>query len=129
MPVTHDLRILTGDTWRSPRWAVVIGADPVDLTDGWSVKAQIRAWPQSGTAIHSWGPTGVDLDTADVQVGGTTLTTSTVRLRLTAAQTAALGAVAGVWDLEISHPTFDNGELYRKTLVTGRVSSTEDVTR
>lgn len=127
---SYDPVIRIGDTWRSPRWALVIAGEPVDLTDGWTVKAQARAYSTAQTPLYTWDlDDGIELGTAPLTVDGQEVTGSTVRLRLTAAQTAAMDVWAGDWDLEVSHPTFDNGDLYRKTIVTGRAKTVQDTTR
>lgn len=131
MSITADLTIPLGDTWRSPRWALVVGDTVVDLADGWTVRAQARYPGQRSVVLHEWTAAGggVEFGTADFQIAGQPVTGTTVRLRVTATESEALTEWFGVWDLEVSHPTFDNGLLWRKTLVSGRARTTGDVTR
>ena len=130
MAISYDLVIPVGDTWRSPRWALVIGDEVIDLADGWTVKAQVRSYRQAPTTLHQWTTgDGVELGTATFDVGGDEVTGATARLHLTAAESTTLAGMTGVWDLEVSHPTWDDGALYRKTLITGRVRTEGEVSR
>ena len=132
MTITSHLEIPLGDTWHSKRWALVVGGEVIDLTDGWTVRAQVRAPFMGGTSVlHEWTTEdgGVELGTAEFEVAGTPVTGATMRLRIGASESQSMAEWYGVWDLEVSHPTFDNGELWRKTLVSGSARARADVTR
>lgn len=128
MAIAADLVIPIGDTWRSRRWAIVIGGTVIDLTTDWRVRAQMRRGGRGGDVLHEWtGTAGVELGSAQFLVGDTETTGTTLRLHLPASTTFSPGSA--VWDLEIEHPTFDNGALYRKTVLAGHVRLVGDVTR
>jgi hypothetical protein len=130
MAVEEDLDIKVGDTFWSKRWAVLVSNAPVDLTDGWTVRAQIRPAPGSLILLHEFSGTGV-LVTAPVtdEEAGTTVP-STVQLYIPAATTATFTEWVGAWDLEIEHPTAGLGGVpYRKTVLAGIARTTWDVTR
>lgn len=130
MTTSYDLTIRQGDTWRSPRWALVIGDQAIDLTNEWTIEAQARAYPQARAVLWSWSTgDGIELGTAQFTVDEVPVTGSTVRLHLTAEQSSTLDVFAGVWDLEVNHPTFDNGAPYRKTIVSGRIRIVAEVTQ
>ena len=131
MALSQDLEIPLGDTWRSPRWALVVGDTVVDLADGWTVRAQARYPGGRSAVLYSWTVDGggIEFGTADFTVAGETVTGSTVRLKIGATESEAMGEWRGEWDLEVSHPTFDGGQLWRKTLVRGQARTVADVTR
>jgi hypothetical protein len=123
-----DLDIKIGDTFWSPRWAVLIGGSPVDLTDGWVVRAQIRPLPSAETVLHTF--TGIQITAPQAGTEPDTTVPSTVQLYIAPAVTQAFTAWVGFWDLEIEHPTFGlGGSLYRKTVLSGLARTTWDVTR
>lgn len=122
-----DLVILTGDTYLSPIWAVVIDGDGVDLAAGWTVRGEAR--DGSNRLIIDFSPT-ILLATTDVAVGGSVIPTSTVRLYLKPEFTATLAPGTYNFDLDISHPTKGPfNDPYRVTLVSSGVRVTEDVTK
>lgn len=121
----HDYTLRTGDTFHGDWIAVVIGGTPVDLSTGWQVRAQVRD-RSSDVKLFDLG---IQLGTASIPLGGNQVTVSTVRIHIPAAASAAAGPFVGNWDLEISHQTFDNGSLYRRTVDGGSIRSRRDVTR
>jgi hypothetical protein len=127
--VTADLDIIIGDTYRSPRWAVVIAGQAVDLTDGWTVRAQIRQRLGPSTLLHDFTGTGIELGTAAVDVAGESVSTSTIRLWVPPNVSEAFNEFVGRWDCDIYHPTFDGGSPYRRTILTGAARARWDVTR
>lgn len=131
MTIEADLEIPLGDTWHSKRWALVVGDEVIDLTDGWTVRAQARGPGGRSMVLHEWSTDngGVELGTAEFDVAGEPVTGSTMRLRVSATESQDMPVWYGVWDLEVSHPTFDNGALWRKTLVSGQARARGDVTR
>lgn len=114
-----------GDTFYG-RWiAVVIGGTPVDLSTGWQVRAQVRD-RSSDVKLFDLG---IQLGTATIPLDGNQVTVSTARIYIPAAASEAAGPFVGNWDMEISHLTFDNGSLYRRTVDGGSIRSRRDVTR
>lgn len=117
-----------GDTWVGPAWGVVVDGVAVDLSVGWTVRAQARRRPADPDVLMEWSTaTGrVRLGTATVaRPGGTTLTVSTVALTHTAAVSAALVPFAGQYDVEIVETA--TGKTH--TIVAGTVRAERDVTR
>lgn len=106
MTLLHDIKVRVGDTWHSPTWAVLLpGGLGVDLTDGWALKASVRRHRADGAdQVHEWvQPGGLTLGQADVTLStGTTVTTSTVSLRHTGAESTSWPIFVGRWDFEIS---------------------------
>lgn len=123
--LTHDYELRAGDTFYGDWLAVVIGGVPADLSAGWIIRAQVRDRSSDVELFEL----GIQLGTASVPINGTPVTVSTVRVHIPAAASETAGPFVGVWDLEISHLTFDNGVLYRKTLDGGSIRSRRDVTR
>jgi hypothetical protein len=130
LAVTADLDIKVGDTFSSPRWAVLISGSPVDLTDGWTVRAQIRPRAGGTTVLHAFTDSGVQITAPEPGEEPDTTVPSTVQLHIPATVAAAFTEWVGVWDLEIEHPTYGlGGTLYRKTVLSGVARTTWDVTR
>lgn len=130
MTVNVDLDIKIGDTFWSPRWAVVISGTPVDLTSNWTMRAQIRARPDSTTVLHTFTGVGVQVTAPVPDEDPDLVVPSTVQLYIPPATTQTFTEWVGVWDLEIEHPTFGlGGTLYRKTVLSGAARTTWDVTR
>lgn len=129
MAVPADLDIKIGDEFVSERWGVVVAGVAVDLTQGWTVRAQIRRRPEDAAALHTFAaPVGVRL-TAPV-VNGEDVVPSTVQLYAAPATTQLFTPWTAVWDLEIEHPTYGlGGGPYRKTVLSGIARTTWDVTR
>ena len=130
MAVRADLDIFQGDTYLSRWYAVVIDGLAVDLTVDWTIKAQAK---QGGTTILDFGVTDgarVLIEDVTVQVAGLPVTTSALRLYLTAEATDALVELRPMdFDVEISHPTFGPlDDPYRVTLLRGTARVREDVT-
>jgi hypothetical protein len=128
--VAQDLDIKVGDTFWSPRWAVLVSGVPVDLTDGWTVRAQVRSRADSVTVLHEFTGDGVLVTAPTEGEDPDTTVPSTVQLYIPASEAAALTEWVGVWDLEIEHPTAGLGGVpYRKTVLSGLARTTWDVTR
>lgn len=130
MAVRADLDILQGDTYLSRWYAVVIDGQAVDLTVGWTIKAQAK---RDGTTVIDFGVTGgarILVEDVTVQVGDTSVTTSALRTYLTPEATDALVDLRPMdFELEISHPTFGPlDDPYRVTLLRGTARVREDVT-
>ena len=106
MTLLKDIKVRVGDTWSSPTWAVLLpGGFGVDLTDGWTLKASVRRHRADGGAeVHEWAaPDGLILGQAEVTLAnGTEVTTSTVALHHTGAESAGWPIFVGPWDFEIS---------------------------
>lgn len=125
-PLRADLTFRVGDTFTGPIWAVVVNGTAVDLTAGWTVRAQARPRAGSSTVLMEWSTDlgRVVLGTATVTRGdGSTVTTSTVRLVHTAADGAALLAFTGRYDCEITKG------IENYTITEGAVVAAGDVTR
>ncbi|MER5671173.1 hypothetical protein [Pseudonocardia alni] len=126
------LAVRVGDSYLSPTWAIVVDGAGIDIGDGWTVRAQART--STGRLRIDWSDddehgTAVLTGTAQVAVGTTTVTTSTLRLYLTAAFSAELRSETLRFDVELNHPTYGPlGDPYRVTVVSGFVSVTPDVT-
>lgn len=129
--LSADLDIKIGDTfWSKPRWAVLIAGEPVDLTQGWTVSAQIRPRKDSVTVLHTFAGEGVQVTPPEPGQEPDTTVPSTVQLYIPPAVTATFTEWVAFWDLQIEHPTFGlGGSLYRKTLLSGVARTTWDVTR
>lgn len=116
---THDILIEQGSTFEYPLvWRdapAASGGVAIDIT-GYTARAQIR------TAFG----TPETLANMTTENGGITLggAAGTITLLLTAAQTAAMPAAAGVWDLEMVAPS---GKVQR--LLKGTVTVDPEVTR
>jgi hypothetical protein len=125
------MTIRVGDTYLSPTWAVVIGGAAVDLTDGWTVRAQART--KAGALVVDFTTLGsVLFGTADVEVGEDTVSTSTIRLYLPPSVTIVLDPTRESlpFEIEIENATFGPlDDLYRVTLVRDSMSIVGDVTR
>lgn len=131
-PVRRDLVVYIGDTWYSDqRWALIVAGAGVDLSDGWTVNAQARANRKDPDILHEWTEAngGIILTEVEVVVNGDPVTTSAVQLKVAAGESDAWDWSLADWDLQVSHPTFDGGELYRRTLVLGTIRPDRDVTR
>lgn len=106
MTLRHDIKTRLGDSWSSPTWAVILpGGLGVDLTDGWTVTASVLRERQ-GAVVHTYDAStnGVALGSATVTLSnGATVTTSTVELRHTGAQTDDWPVFVGPWDCEIAN--------------------------
>jgi hypothetical protein len=128
--VSADLDITIGDTFWSPRWAIVLGGAAVDLAAGWSVRAQVRQRPDAGEVLYTFDPSDTEITTVSVQVGGVATDTSAVRLYIPATVTETFEPWSGAWDLELANTELGPGEtLYRKTVLGGRARARQDVTR
>lgn len=103
MTLRHDIKIRQGDSWTSPTWAVVMpGGLGVDLTDGWTVRAQAQTSRASTEAVYVYSVDngGVDLGQAEVTLSnGAVITTSTVELHHPG--TTDLPVFVGPWDCDI----------------------------
>lgn len=122
MTLRHDIKTIVGDSWSSPTWAVILpGGYGVDLTAGWTVRAQVRQRSVEDP-VHTYVvPTGITIGSAEVTLSdGTEVTTSTVELHHDA--TADFPVLVGKWDCEISK----NAEAY--TIAAGSFRTTSDVT-
>lgn len=113
-PGTYHLRVRQGRTLRRV-FTVTNGGSLIDLT-GWTARAQVRAEVEAATVV-------VDLTMANggVVLGGPA---GTITLVKSAAETAALPAGFGVWDLEVVEP---DGEV--SVLLQGQASILPEVTR
>lgn len=120
---TESLTALCGDSWESPRWAVAIDGQPVTLGD-WFVRAQARQNSEADAVVLEWtsdDPDRVVIGSAQVQLAdGTTITTSTVQLRLFPADWAEVPRKwSGLLEVEIS--AGDTADpLERRTIVPAR---------
>lgn len=130
---TSGLTVRRGDTYLSPTWAIVLDSESVDLTAGWTVRAQAR--DKDGTVVVDFGEatdgTDVLLGTAGVTIGAATVTTSTIRLYLSPTATAALTPRTSLlFDIEIENATYGPlADLYRATVVSDSLAVVGDVTR
>lgn len=128
--MTADLDIKIGDTFWSERWAVLIAGVPVDLTQGWTVRAQIRPRPDSTVVLYTFTGTGVRLTPPQAGQEPNTTVPSTAQLYIPPTVSGTFTEWVGVWDLQIEHPTYGlDGTLYRKTVLSGVARTTWDVTR
>lgn len=76
---------------------------PITNTNGYSVRAQIRATP-TGPVLFEWNTTGgVGIGTATIAYSGATRTT-TVTLAVTKAQSALFTWGSALWDCIITSP-------------------------
>lgn len=126
MTASANLTIRAGDTWSSPVWAVLVNKAPVNLADGWTVRAHARRRPRDLTALAQWTNADASIEIGQATVtlaGGDPQVTSTVRLRTPAATSAGWDPWHGVFDVEVSK----DGQVY--TIVTGTVRVIADVTR
>lgn len=131
-PLREDLSFLIGDTWVSPEaFAVLLDDAPVDLTvGGWVVTAQARPTRADSTVLVEWstGNGRVLLGTAAVTLStGATVSTSTIRLKHSAAASAAWLPFVGEYDCQIQRGPADDPERY--TVLTGTVRADRDTTR
>jgi hypothetical protein len=131
MELAADLDITIGENFWSPRWAVVLWGAAVDLTDGWTVNAQIRPYAAASTVLHEFqGAVGVNLGTVPVVIGGEQTTTSTVQFYIPATVTERFTEWVGVWDWRIEHPERGpNATPYVRTMAGGKVETHWSVTR
>lgn len=124
MAMHCDLQFLIGDSWASPVWAVIVGGQGVDLTQGWTVHAQVRRRASDEAVLHEWAGSNIVLGQAQVtRTGGQLVFTSTVRLSHSGVESRAIPPFHGVWDLEIRK----GSQTY--TIVGGTARAIEDVTR
>lgn len=102
----RDFKVRVGDTWGSPTWAVLLpGGYGVDLADGWTMTASVkRNRCDGGEVVHVWAePNGIWLGQAEVTLAdGTVITTSTVALYHTGAESEEWPIFVGRWDFEIA---------------------------
>jgi len=133
MTLRQDLDVPAGATWQSPTWALLTEDGLALPITGWTVRAQVRRRAADETALITFGSAGagaVDAvaDVEEVELpgpsGGGPLSTVGITLRLTAAQSALLGGLTGVYDLHVAQ---DDGEAYR--VVEGAFRVREAVTR
>lgn len=121
---SRDYEFLTGDTLYGDWLAVIINGSPVDLSTVWVVRAQVR--DRSGVKLFDLT---TQLGTSTITLNGVETSVSTVRLHIPASASESEGPFAGVYDVEVEHPTFDSGVLYRQTVAGGKIKSKRDVTR
>lgn len=122
--LNQDYEFRTGDTFHSDWFAVIIAGDPVDLSSGWLIRSQIR-----DSLDEVIADLGINLGTATITVDGVPVEASAVRIHIPATASRDAGSFVASWDLEITHPTYDDGDLYRKTIAGGMIRSRRDVTR
>lgn len=128
-PVSQDISIYRGDAFdfyfriRYRVWNPALNGglggyeagDGVDLT-GWSGLAQIRADEDAGSTLGVFTITFANQ--ADMNTRGGVL------LTLTGAQTQALPATGGVWDVQLTNTLSEPRTFYK-----GAVTVTKDVSR
>jgi hypothetical protein len=111
-----DLTVLQGEDWVM-EWPVFDANDePLPVSSGFTVKAQVRPQPRSETVLHEWtGPS----DTAELS--GTSVT-----LKIPAATSAAFEpGWGGVYDLELTETS--TGRVAR--LAAGSIQLDPETTR
>jgi len=122
-----DLIIPIGDSWWSPLWAVLRTGQPVDLTDGWEVRAQARSRAGDPMTFYEWNLADdhILLGTASVSLtpGALAIETSTVQMYHPGVASEEWPVWEGVYDLEIRK----DDDVF--TLTHGSVRTTRDVTR
>lgn len=122
------LRFRLGDTWVSPAWAVLVDDLPVNLEDGWTVRAQARRRPHD-PPVQEWSTDNgrILLGKASVEYGSTgqTAETSTVQLQHSAKDSDGWQPFSAEFELEIERGSDDNVERY--TIASGRVTGLEDI--
>jgi hypothetical protein len=123
MTLRHDIRHRRGDTFVSKNYAVLINGAGVTDLDDYTVKCQIRTSFDATPAIHDFTGAEIVIDSVDLNVGGTTITTNYIRLELDGAVTQTWPIIVAEWELQISHA----GTVY--TLVEGTFRIVRDVTR
>lgn len=131
-PLHADLTFVLGDSWAAPEaWAVLLNDLAVDLASGgWVVTAHARAEPADPTVLVEWstGNGRILLEDASVTLStGAVVTTSTVRLRHSAAASATWAPFAGGFDCQIQRGPVDDPERY--TIASGTVRARRDTTR
>lgn len=123
--VTQDYEFLTGDTFYGKWLTVVIDDNPLDLSTVWVVRAQVR---DRSTGVKLFD-LATQLGTSQITLNGVLTNVSTVRLHIPATASTTQGPFMGVYDIEVEHPTFDSGVLFRSTIAGGKLRSKQDVTR
>jgi hypothetical protein len=125
------LRFRLGDTWVSPKYAVLIDDLPVDMTPEfghWSVKCQARRI-SSSAVIQEWTTENGRVIIGEAQVqytsDGLWATTNTVQLFHTADESQLWTPFAANFEIELER--YVNEVLERYTLVSGRMIARQDV--
>lgn len=107
MTLRHDIKTRLGDSWTSPTWAILLpGGVGIDLTGGWTVRAEVHASRKTDTSLHTYtvDDGGVVLGTATVTLSdGTEVETSTVVLQHD--DSIELPVFVGPWDCQIQKGT------------------------
>lgn len=111
LPAVQDINIYQGDTWEAPFRLKKADNTYQDFT-GWTVRAHIRTSPTAATPL-------VEMTA--------TIATTTITLSLTPAQTAALPAAGGQWDLELTTPAAQGSKV--RTYLRGNVKVMEELTK
>lgn len=140
-PAALALAWPVGDDFTSDEWAVLIDGGPVNLSGpGWVTHGQARS-RTTGDVLASWSSAATDpgtegqvlLRTVQVPLSdGSFLTTSTVRLRHSAAVSQLWGPVVGEVEVEITRrpdptgPVTDNRTIGKGTV---RASGEGDVSQ
>lgn len=123
-----QLRFRLGDTWASPVWAVLVDDLPVNLADGWVVRAQARRTYDS-SPVQEWstGNGRIRLGQALVEYGNTGEqdTTSTIQMFHSAVDSDGWDPFSADFEIEIERGSGEN--LERHTIVAGRISAIQDV--
>lgn len=123
--LTRDYDYLAGDTFHGDWLALIIGDLPIDLSSGWTVRAQVVDRSTRAEILDL----GVQHGTATVSVGGVPTSVATVRIHIPASVSESADVYVGSYDVEVSHPTFDSGVEYRRTVTGGVLRARKDVTR
>lgn len=125
-----ELSFPLGDTWAaSEAWALLIGDADVDLTDGWGVTAQARA-TDDATVLAEWSTANgrIALGRADVELeDGTTIETSTVQLRHSAAVSSAWQPFVADFDCQVERGI--GADVERYTIASGTIRALRETTR
>lgn len=108
LPAVQDINIYQGDTWEVPFKIRKEDNSYQDFT-GWTVRAHVRAAPA---------------DVSPLVPITATIDGETITLSLTPAQTAALPATGGQWDLELTNTA---GKV--RTYLRGAVKVMEELTK
>lgn len=126
----YDLDIRIGDSYLSPRWAIVIAGAAVQLEPNWTVRAQIRAQADDVVPLFEFDSEQILITTVTVQVAGVEVDTSAIQLYIPPPVSETFTAWSGVWDCEIANSAYGpGGTEYRRTIVGGQALLTGDVTR
>lgn len=120
MSATYHIKIEQGATYLSPlmTWKTQSG-NPIDLT-GWKARMQVRSSISASSVLLSLTTENGGIELGD-ELG-------TIRLVLSAEQTAAITWSEGVYDLELINPDATNGDFVKRFL-SGKVNVSKGVTR